>query len=105
MPEGYRQRYEECGPVGVRCDGDIAVMLSDDIIRDVEAKAGSLARLFSGEESIEKARESIGRNLRSVVCDLNLDAVAFLAAGSPPRKRRGRRAPAMPRPVERDTTA
>lgn len=42
---------------------------------------------------------------RSHGCERWSDLERFLATSRVPRKRRGRRAPAMPRPVDRDTTA
>ncbi|MDF2775499.1 MAG: polymerase epsilon subunit [Geminicoccaceae bacterium] len=72
---------------------------------DVEIEPGKRHRAAGDALATARCLVRLLDDARGHGCQRWSDLERFLAAGTVARKRRGRRAPAMPRPVERDTTA
>src|SRR5215213_10879793 len=73
-----RQFHEEGGAcVRSRFEADAPPMLVDDGVRDGEAESGAFANFLGREERVENFRLHILRDARSIVVDLENDAVAF----------------------------
>jgi DNA polymerase-3 subunit epsilon len=72
---------------------------------DVEIEAGKRHRAAGDALATARCLIRLLDDARAHGCERWSDLERFLAAGRAARKRRGRRAPAMPRPVDRDTTA
>ena len=72
---------------------------------DVEIKPGKRHRAAGDALATARCLIRLLDDARAHGCERWSDLERFLAAARVVRKRRGRRAPAMPRPVDRDTTA
>jgi DNA polymerase-3 subunit epsilon len=72
---------------------------------DVQIEPGTRHRAAGDALATARCLVRLLGDARSHGCERWSDLERFLAAGRTVRKRRGRRAPAMPRPVDRDTTA
>ena len=61
-------------------DGDrTAMLLGHDVIADREAKTGSLASRFGGEERLEQFVLDLGRNADAVVADADFDRISEIS--------------------------
>ena len=72
---------------------------------DVEIEAGKRHRAAGDAIATARCLVRLLADARAHGCERWSDLERFLAAGRAMRKRRGRRPPAMPRAVDRDTTA
>ena len=66
---------------GFRADLNIAPVLLHNSLNRVEAEPGAFPNSLGGEERFEDVRLYVGRNSRTVIGDLNHDAIV-LAIGS-----------------------
>jgi DNA polymerase III epsilon subunit-like protein len=71
----------------------------------VEIEPGKRHRAAGDAVATARCLVRLLDDARSHGCERWSELERFLAAGGVTRRRRGRRAPAMPRPVDRDTTA
>src|SRR5258706_6875621 len=74
--EGYR---EACSAPDLRIHLDAAGVFGDDLVRDRQAKAGTLADFLGGEKWIEDLRQHIGRYAAAVILNFYSHATAVQA--------------------------